>query len=250
MYKLILFFLFLLPPTGFAFMSDTDIALFQEELADRPLGERIAFWAEKFLDTPYDTDPLGEYVRGKVIAADERVDCMYLTFRAAELAIGKDPADALLVALDKRFKEKGRTENGKILNYEDRFEYGEDMLESGKWGREITLELGETDVIQGSRRKRKVVIVTGRNIMKNIDLLMSGDIVFFVNFPGKTARGEIVGHIGFIKKETDNVYLIHASGSKNKGGKVKKVLFSDYAATMPFIGIRVSRFETDKTLSK
>lgn len=243
-------FLMFFPSIGFSFMPDTDIALFQKEIADRPLGERIAFWAEKFLDIPYDADPLGEYVRGKVIVADERVDCMYLTFRAAELAIGKDPADALRIALDKRFKEKGRIENGKILNYEDRFEYGEDMLESGKWGREITPELGETDVILGSRRKGKVVIVTGRNIMKNIDLLMSGDIVFFVNFPGKTVSGEIVGHIGFIKKETDNVYLIHASGSKNKGGKVKKVLFSDYAATMPFIGIRVSRFETDKALSK
>ena len=250
MYRLILIILISYPLTGFAFMSDADIAFSQKELADRPLGERIAFWAEKFLDTPYDTEPLGEYVRENVIIADERVDCMYLTFRAAELGIGKDPADAVDVALDKRFIKRGMIENGKILNYEDRFRYGEDMLDSGKWGKEITSELGKTDLIQGLRGREKIVMVAGRDIPRSINLLQSGDIVFFVNFPGKMVRGEIIGHIGIIKKETDNVYLIHASGSKNKGGKVKKVLFADYTGTMPFAGIRVSRFGTDNVLSK
>ncbi len=86
-----------------AAMPDEEIASLQREIADRPVGDRIAFWAEKFVDTPYDPDPLGEYVRKNVIIADERVDCMYLTFRSVELAFGKDPDDAVSVALDKRF---------------------------------------------------------------------------------------------------------------------------------------------------
>ena len=51
--------------------------------------ERIAFWAEQYIDVPYDTDPWGDYVRKNVIVADERVDCMYLTFRSVELALGR-----------------------------------------------------------------------------------------------------------------------------------------------------------------
>jgi hypothetical protein len=55
--------------------------------------------------------------------------------------------------------------------------------------------------------------------------------------------GEIIGHIGIIKREGKSLYLIHASGRKNRGGKVKKVPLAEYAANMPFVGIIVSRFQ-------
>jgi len=67
--------------------------------------------------------------------ADERVDCMYLTFRAVELALSYSPEEAVQIALEKRFHSKGVLKDGQIMNYDDRFEYGEDMIESGKWGR-------------------------------------------------------------------------------------------------------------------
>jgi hypothetical protein len=250
MARFILFLSILLPVFASATMPDEEIADFQRQLANKPVGERIAFWAERFIGTPYDPDPIGEYVREEVIVADERVDCMYLTFRVVELSLGKTPAEALLVALDKRFMHRGKMEAGKVVNYDDRFRYGEDMLESGKWGREITADFGKPDIIEGAGERRAATLLASGRALENIGLFRSGDIIFFINPPGKMETGGIVGHIGIIKKEGDDVYLVHANGVKNKGGKVKKILFRDYLETMPFIGVRVSRFETDRGISK
>ena len=60
-------------------LSDEEIRNKQKELQGKPIGERIAFRTERFVGTPYDKDPLGEYVTKATIAADEKVDCMYLT---------------------------------------------------------------------------------------------------------------------------------------------------------------------------
>jgi len=68
-------------------LSTDEITTYQSRLKGSPVAHKIAFWAELFIGTPYDTDPLGEYVRRAVVVADERVDCMYLTFRTAELAL-------------------------------------------------------------------------------------------------------------------------------------------------------------------
>jgi hypothetical protein len=236
-------------PPALACTAGGDVAALQKETRELPPGERIAFWAEQFIGTPYDTDPLGEYVRKSVIVADERVDCMYLTFRAVELAMGKDPDDSMRIALDIRFLHRGEVKGGKVVNYEDRFQYGEDMIESGKWGEEITATLGETLVITGPSEKGIAFIPSG-DVFGTFDSLRSGDIVFFVNFPDKIASGTVVGHIGIIKKEADNVYLLHASGRKETGGSVKKVLFKDYLSKMPFAGIRVSRFPAGVRMSE
>ncbi|GAB4413779.1 MAG: hypothetical protein OHK0032_09840 [Thermodesulfovibrionales bacterium] len=252
-------------------LTETDIASYQREIAERPIGERIALWAEKFVGTPYDPDPIGEYVTKKVIIADERVDCMYLSFRAIELAMGDTTEESVRIALDKRFMGRGILKDGRVINYEDRFQYGEDMLDSGKWGREITGDIGPLASIRGSRGREKVGMISRETLIrlsKTTDKqttesrssfhrlpLQSGDFVFFVKSPERRVAGEIIGHIGIIKKEGKDIYLIHASGRKNHGnshssktlwgdgnGEVKKVLFYDYVRTMPFVGIRVSRF--------
>ncbi len=222
----------------------------QREISALPMGERIAFWAEQFIGTPYDTDPLGEYVRKSVIVADDRVDCMYLTFRAVELALGRNPDDSARIALNVRFLHEGRVEDGKVINYEDRFRFGEEMIESGKWGKEITSALGGNLNITTASGRSTAFIAPG-DVTLALDGLNSGDIVFFVNPPQKIAGGVIVGHIGIIKKEAGKVYLIHASGRKETGGgSVKKVLFSDYLSKMPFAGIRVTRFPADVQMSE
>jgi len=223
---------------------ELEIAALQKELAGLPAGERIAFWAERFVGTPYDEYPLGEYVRKNVVVADERVDCMYLTFRTVELALGTDPGDSRRIALHLRFLHRGMVENGRVVNYEDRFQYGEDMIESGKWGREITSEIGENSTVTGPSGKSATFVPAGL-ISQSPGSFRSGDIVFFVNPPEKMAGGVIVGHIGIIKKETDKIYLIHASGKKERGGSVKKVLLGDYLSIMPFEGIKVTRFPAD-----
>lgn len=241
--------------------SENSIAEFQKALRDKPAGERIAFWAERFVGTPYDTDPLGEYVRKEVIVADERVDCMYHVFRSAELALSNTPEQATLKALDMRFHTRGLLENGRVLNYDDRFQYGEDMIVSGKWGEDITERLGKTTYIRGSRGLDKQKILLREDAIKAIQRLQSGDIVFFIKYPEKRIAGEVVGHMGIIKAEIRSqrselkrqktedkeIYLIHASGVKGRqdiqGESVKKVVFTDYLKSMKFIGIKVVRFE-------
>jgi len=245
-------------------MPDTEIAVFQKQIADKPVGERIAFWAEKFVGAPYDTDPIGEYVTRKAIVADERVDCMYLSFRTVELALSLTPDKAIALALDKRFITKGRLDvKGNVINYKDRFQYGEDMLDSGRWGKEITEHLGKGTEIKGSRGIKKVKMISKKelpallNKKEGSSPLKSGDFIFFIKAVEKRKVGEIVGHIGIIKveekgqrvkgskgqKEDEEIYLIHAGGFKKKGGEVKKVRFYDYINSMPFIGVRVGRFD-------
>ena len=72
--------------------------------------------------------------------------------------------------------------------------------------------------------------------------MKSGDLLFFIKAPGKRVFDEIVGHIGIIKMEGSAPHLIHAGGRKNNGGEVKKVLLYDYIRSMPFAGVKVSRF--------
>jgi len=243
MQRIFVIALTLLPSLAMAFMPADDISELQKATAGWDAGERIAFWAEQFIDVPYDTDPLGDYVRKNLIVADERVDCMYLTFRSVELALGKNPSDAEALALEKRFHREGVVEDGKVVNYEDRFRFGEDMIESGKWGREVTSELGHIDTVQGKECGERVSMIPKKDILTVLAGLKNGDIVFFVKNPEMRVAGEIIGHIGIIKREQETVYLISAFGQKNKGGKVKKSLFSAYSAEMPFVGIKVTRLE-------
>lgn len=228
---------------------EKDIGVLQRDISDKPVGDRIAFWAEKFVGTPYDTDPQGEYVTKKVIIADERVDCMYLVFRSAELALSQNPDQAIEVALNKRFIHKGMFGSyGNVLNYQDRFQYAEDMIDSKKWGKEITAEFGTLSEIKGKKEDDKVKIFAKKELSKLLRdkkkmLFKNGDIIFLIKDPSKRTVNEIVGHLGIIKVEKNKTYLIHASGKKNKGGKVVNVLFADYVKKMPFVGIRASRFE-------
>ncbi|MBI5101270.1 MAG: DUF1460 domain-containing protein [Nitrospirae bacterium] len=248
MTRILTIVMILMPCIAAAFMTEDSIAVYQRVVGGWPVGDRIAFWAEQFLDTPYDPDPLGVYVREKTIVSDEKVDCMYLTFRVLELALSSTPPGAVEVALEKRFMGRGALEEGRVLNYEDRFAYGEDMIDSGKWGREITGEFGKTEVIRGPGERERVTYVPAGSALKNMDILRNGDIIFFVRSPLKRKADEVIGHIGIITKEKEAVFLIHAGGLKNKGGQVKKVLFADYLKTMPFIGIRATRVDKDNLM--
>ncbi|MFN3395774.1 MAG: hypothetical protein ACK4Z9_03140, partial [Thermodesulfovibrionales bacterium] len=227
-------------------LTDKDIISYQREIENRDIGERIAFWAEKFIGIPYDPDPLGDYVTKKVIVNDEKVDCMYLSFRTLELALSRTPEEAVEIALDKRFITRGVMREGRVLNYDERFQYGEDMLDSGKWGKDITPMLGRLSYIKGSRGRKEVAIISKEDMLyllrERENPLKDGDFIYFVKFPNKRSGDEIVGHIGIIKKEEGKAFLVHASGNKNKGGIVKKIPLIDYLESMPFAGIRIGRF--------
>jgi hypothetical protein len=228
-------------------ISDEEIRKFQTFLSNQAAGERLALWAEKFLGTPYDKDPQGAYVTRADIVADDAVDCMYLTFRAVELALSRTPEEAIQVALDKRFRTRGVLQEGKVVNYNDRFQYGEDMIESGKWGKEITDRVGRMARIRGSRGRDFYEVLPPHEIARKRERLRSGDLLFFFKIPEKRVVEEGVGHIGAVKVEGKDsekkVFMIHASGTKNSGGQVKKVLLLDYLSAMPFVGVKVTRFE-------
>jgi hypothetical protein len=232
-------------PAAFALnLSDAEIATLQKAVQSRPIGERISFWAQKFVATPYDPDPLGEYVRRSEIVADERVDCMYHVFRSVELALSGNPADAVQVALDKRFHGRGVIKEGTVINYDDRFAYGEDMVFSGKWGRVVTDEVGPLSHMRGSRGIRDVSYIR-KNSALSYGRLKPGDVIFFVRPVNKRKGNEIIGHMGIVSidEKSGRVQLIHAGGVKGKGGAVKKVPLKTYLATMPFAGIMITRFE-------
>ena len=207
----------------------------------------MAYWAEKFLGVPYDRDPQGLYVTRAAIVADDAVDCMYLTFRAVELALSRSPEEAIHVALDKRFHTRGILRDGKVANYDDRFQYGEDMIRSGKWGREITSQIGRTARIRGSRNYDFFEVLPPHEMARKQGKLRSGDILFFFKAPEKRVVEEGVGHMGIVKLEGKDserkIFLIHASGSKSSGGSVKKVPLVNYLSSMPFVGVKVTRFE-------
>lgn len=239
-------FLFFSAQVGWA-IPDEEIRRIQGELQGKLIGERIAFWAERFIGTPYDEDPRGAYVSKTAIVADEKVDCMYLTFRAVELALSQTPEKAVQIALEKRFHSRGILQDGKVTNYNDRFEYGEDMIDSGKWGKEITPKIGRGALIKGSRGKKSWTVLPPAELLRGLGKIKSGDIIFFATRPEKRKADEGIGHIGIAKVERPDkakkVYLIHASGLKNKGGIVKKVLLKDYVNKMPFAGVRITRFD-------
>jgi len=230
-------------------LSADEVLLSQARVARLAFGQRIVYWAGRFIGTPYDTDPLGLYVRSNRIVADERVDCMYHTFRSVELAASASPAEAVQKALDLRFLTRGKIADGLVTNYDERFQYGEDMVMSNKWGRNITADLGAVKTIPGSRGRDMVDVLpkhvlAGRALQKK---LRDGDIVFWVKDPNKRAVGEIVAHLSIVHSNAGKAYLIHASGDKDRadrpgGGMVKEVLFSEYIRNMKFIGAFVTRF--------
>jgi cell wall-associated NlpC family hydrolase len=233
-----------------AHMTADEILIAQARVGNLPIGKRITYWAGRFIGTPYDPDPLGLYVRTNRIVADEKADCMYHAFRSVELAESTTPREAIDKALSLRFITQGKLVDGLVTNYEERFQYGEDMVMSGKWGKNITAELGATTTIPGSRGKDTVDILPKKVLLtkavtKN---LRDGDIVYWVKDPKKRAVEEIVAHLSIVHIKSGKPYLIHAAGDKDRadrpgGGVVKEVPFSDYVLHMKFIGAFVTRIE-------
>lgn len=234
-------------------MTADELLLAQARAARFPTGKRIAYWAARFIGTPYDPDPLGLYVRTNRIVADEKVDCMYHAFRSVELAESSSPGEAIVKALDLRFTTQGRLVDGLVANYEERFQYGEDMVMSGKWGRNITAELGELATIPGSRGRESVDILPKNALLTRAlqKKLQDGDILFWVKDPKKRVVEEIVAHLSVVRIKDGKVHVIHAAGDKDRpgrpgGGVVKEVPFADYVRAMRFIGAFVTRFEEVK----
>ena len=247
----LLFLFCLFPQPALPFAAD-EISVLESSVKESPVGNRIAFWAEQFIGTPYDMDPLGDYVTRAAIVADERVDCMYLTFRAVELALSNSPEKAIDKALTMRFHTRGVLKDGKVVNYDDRYQDGIDMIRSGKYGAEITARLGKTRQISEPNSGDPIDFLPAVEVRKGMNELITGDIIFFVGDPSRRAVGGIIAHMGILKVELKDggsirtVYLIHASGTKKRGGSVKKVLLDEYLAHMQHAGAKISRLNDSR----
>jgi hypothetical protein len=223
--------------------------LFRETIAieNHNLQNEIIQCANSFLGAPYDQKPIGEYVDKKVIVYDDEVDCMYFVFRCTEIAIAKtNNLDPIEVAKTQRFKTLGIVENTIVQNYDNRFDYAEDMTISEKWGKNVSATVGKISTIAGTRMHKTFEYVAKEDI--NYSTFQNGDIIFFVKNPEKRVVDEIIAHLGFVEVANNQVYLIHASGAKRKvkeekpTGEVKKVLLKEYLVDKTnFIGVVVKR---------
>jgi hypothetical protein len=124
------------------------------------------------------------------------------------------------------------------------------MVMSGKWGKNVTAELGATKTIPGSRG-RDTVDILPKNVLLSRAVqktLQDGDVVYWVKDPKKRVVEEIVAHLSIVHVKAGKPYLVHAAGDKDRqdrpgGGVVKEVPFADYVRNMRFIGAFVTRFE-------
>ena len=209
--------------------------------ANTSVNERLVFYAESFVGTSYDAIPIGKYVQDGVIIDDTSFDCMSHTFRSLELALSNNEEEALENALWVRFLKRGERVGNNVKTYDKRFEYGEDMALSGKFGRLVSYQIGDLEITYSERYKSGVPFIPFKNL--KISNLQTGDIIYFTKKEERRKVGEIVGHLGIIKNENGLVYLIHASGVKNKGGEVKKVLLENYLKERQniFEGVLITR---------
>lgn len=201
------------------------------------LGNKIVRYANSFIGTPYDRIPIGLYVQSRKLIIDDEIDCMYLVFRSIPLALADgDNKKAFEIACDKMFHDKCKLDKyGLVINYENRFDYGEDMIFSGKWGKSIYSD-NEMSVMAGSRHHKRFHYVKSQDFINSKKLqqrVQNGDILFLFKFPEKRSKSQdAIGHLGILEVGKDGeIYLIHAGGSKRYDvpqGKVVKVKLTKY----------------------
>ena len=225
------------------------------------IGNRIVKYANAFIGIPYDRIPIGLYVKERKLIADNEMDCMYFVFRTISLALAKgDNNKAQEIACDKMFNDKCIFDKkGFVSNYQNRFEYSEDMIASGKWGKSI-FNKNEMSKMQGSRMYKEFYYVKSDDFVGNQKLqkkIKNGDILFLYKYPEKRSKAqEAIGHLGILEvdKKTKNIYFIHASGNKclkdecfkqHNQGAVKKILLNQYLQEKKekFVGIDILRIK-------
>ena len=156
------------------------------------LGDKIAKYANRFVGTPYDRIPIGLYVQSRKLIIDDEIDCMYLVFRSVPLALADgDNKKAAEIACDKMFHDKCKLDkDGLVTNYENRFDYSEDMISSGKWGKSIYAD-NEMSVMAGSRHYKRFHYVKSQDFINSKKLqqrVQNGDILLLFKFPEKRTK--------------------------------------------------------------
>ncbi len=228
------------------------------------IGDRIAAWADYFWsrgDANYlfGLKPGGYVTKGRLVD-DYATDCILFFYRVTELGRSSSALEAVQFAFGTRFLgaslEKIVNENGRV-DYEDpvHLDFTIDIIHSGIWGNQVSKDIGRTTIdAAGSTRYDGGTLSFVASDKINYHKLRSGDLVYLVTDETTTSGerlrsyGSIIGHVGIIKTEGDNVYLIHPASKPiegvYEGGKVEKVLLETYLNRVEtFKGIMVTRIE-------
>ncbi|MFQ5600595.1 MAG: hypothetical protein ACE5G2_08575 [Candidatus Krumholzibacteriia bacterium] len=251
---------------------DAVVSLPETLLADRlsawrdlPIGARVARWAELFLERGdavylFGLGP-GGYVADSLLVQDFKPDCVLFSYRCSELARSRTPQEAVTLALETRFAgarpASAVTPSGAV-DYDDpsHLDYSLDIVRSGLWGRDVTLEVGEARVDSAgtSRYPARSFRYIPTEALR-LDRLEDGDLLFFVldenSKRGRKMREEyglVVGHQGIARRGQDTVYAIHAAQrdlpGEYAGNRIVRVPLLTYLRRVEsFKGVLVTRLE-------
>lgn len=242
-------------------LPSTEIDSLMASIATRPVGERIAFWADFFYRDGrarylFGLDPEGYVSQGR-LCDDFRTDCVLFLYRTTELGRSSSAREAVQFAFGTRFYGAGVEEailpDGRVrYDHPAHEEYSEDIFRSGIWGEDVTAKIGPVRSDPGNDRFPAGTISFVPKQQINYAAIQPGDLIYFVldenTAKGAEARatGILIQHLGIGTREGSEVYLIHAAkqplSGYYDGGKVEKVPLRTYLDRVDtFKGILVSR---------
>ncbi|HZM16446.1 MAG TPA: hypothetical protein VFE28_10605 [Candidatus Krumholzibacteria bacterium] len=230
-------------------LPETLLAARQTAWRTLPVGERVARWAELFLERGQTTYVFGlkpgGYVADSLLVQDFKQDCVLFCYRCAELAQSDTPRDAVLWALRTRFAgappESVVSPSGGV-DYQNPAHLDDslDMVRSGHWGHDVTEEVGVAVRDKaGTTRYPPGSFSYIPSGQLRLERLEDGDFLYFVadeNQPrGRKLRQEAgtpIGHQGIVRRRGDTVYVIHAAISalpgEYEGNRVVRVPLTTY----------------------
>jgi hypothetical protein len=239
-----------------------------QEWRDRPVGARIALWADLFRargDATYRFGLLeGGYVADGLLVQDFKPDCVLFFYRCTDLARSSPAPQAILRALESRFggATPAPVDSLGRVDYDNaaHIDFSLDIVRSGRWGRDVTREVGVAiaDAAGTSRYPAGSFEYIPSAQLREHNL-RDGDHLFFVLDEAsqrgrklRTEYGLVVGHQGIAHIVGDEVYVIHAA-SKDlpgvyTGNQVVRVLLRTYLERVDsHKGLLVTRVEENQT---
>jgi hypothetical protein len=234
-----------------------------QELEGKPVGERIAHWAEHFHRDGrarylFGLDE-GGYVKEGRLCDDFQTDCVLFLYRTTELGRSSSAQEAAQFAFGTRFYgasvEEAILPDGHVkYQHAAHLDYSEDILRTGIWGKDVTESIGPTQPDPGNDRFEAGTLSFVPSDKIDESALRSGDLVYFIldeNDPkGAEARaqGILIHHLGVLVCSEKRCDLIHAAKAPlpnhYEGGKIERIALKTYLGLVErFKGIVVTRIE-------
>jgi hypothetical protein len=244
-------------------LPESVIAARIQEWQHLPIGERIARWAELYLERGDATYVFGlkpgGYVAESLLVQDFKQDCVLFSYRCTELARASTPRDAVVWALETRFAGADPSSVVSItgaVDYDDasHLDYSLDIIRSEHWGRNVTRDVGEAETdLAGTSRYVGGSFAFIPTAKLRLERLHDGDLLYFV-FDEKSDRGQrmrqeyglVIGHQGIVRRHDGDVAVIHAAISdltgEYSGNRVVRVPLLTYLQRVEsFKGVIVTR---------